>query len=218
MVKKFEKPNKKRKKNWDKNKSIDSEISSAGIMSVYEDGKSLNGLLKPGTLKSQGDRASTAPNTPSWSRHATQDSGVCFPPPNDQTHNTHLMPYPQQYDHSAPIDSRYSSYDEGTMGGSNSSPGSAYPSSTTSAGSMHMMYPNSTQPVSLGYSAPIHGLPTMQSQDDGMMSGMVLPSQGRPQVTTVYTAVTETEDRNWSATPASYMPAQAQTFATASFY
>ena len=203
---KYEKPNKKRKKNSDKSKSIDGDIPIK-----YED-RSSNGLLAPGTLRSQGERASTAPTTPNWSsRHGQQDSGVSFPI-HDQGHNPHMMGYSQSFEHAPPMERAYSSYDESTMNGANSSPDSAYNSSTTSAGSMHLSYPA----VSLAYSAPIHGVSTMECHNDGM-PGMMLPEHSRPQPTTVYTAITES-DRAWSTTPAAYMPAQPPTFTTPAFY
>lgn len=122
------------------------------------------------------------------------------------------MSYNQSFEHAPQMERAYSSYDESPINGANSSPDSAYPSSTTSAGSMHMSYPA----VSMGYSAPVHGIPTAQYQTEGL-PGMMMPDHSRPQVQQVYTAVTET-DRSWSATPASYMPAQPQPFATGYSY
>ncbi|KIW09369.1 hypothetical protein, variant [Verruconis gallopava] len=213
MVKKFERPNKKRKKTSDKSKGADTDST---IVNGDDDGKTPNGLLKPITLGSNGERDSTTPNTPSWRQHSTQDSGISFPRPNDQGHDQHIMSYSQQYDSTGQMDSRYSSFDGSPMDGSDSSPISGYPSGTSTGGG-HMMYSTSAQSVSMGYEAPIHSLSTMQNHDGAMMSGMMVPSHGRPQLTTVYNAVTESDDRSWQATPASYMP-QAQPFATPSFY
>jgi hypothetical protein len=216
MVKKFEKPNKKRKKNPTKKQSMNSDASGAELMSGYEGDKSPGGLLRPGTLKSQGERAISAPNTPAWSRHATQDSGICFQAPGEQTSTSHLLPYAQSFDHAPALDTRYSSYNEGNMDDPNSSPGSGYHSSTSPDGNLHMMYPQSSQP--LGYSTAMSGLSAMPGHGQNMMSSMVLSSQGRPQTTTVYNAMTETEDRSWSATPASYMTTQPPSFTTPTYY
>jgi hypothetical protein len=226
MVKKFERPNKRRKKSSAEKKegfkNSDGEMFNTAGFNGEEDVKP-NGLLKPETLRSTGHErgSTTVPNTPTWPRHSTQDSGVCFPHTADssaQPHAQHMMPYGQQYDPTAPpMNSRYSSFDENTIDGSNSSPISQYPSSATSTGSVHMMYSSSAAPVSLGYQTPMHSLP-MPNNGNEMIPEMILPSQGRPQMSAVFTAVTDGEDGRWSATPASYIPQQQQTFAATSFY
>lgn len=193
----------------------DVDSSGAMLLPGQDDGKSSNGLLKVETLRS----SATTPNTPTWTRHATQDSGVCFPHPHDpstQGQPQHILSYGQHYEASAPVDGRYSSFDESTIDGSNSSPMSQYPSSATSTSSIHMTYPSSSQACNVGYQAPMHGVP-MQSHGSEIYSDMILPSQGRPSIS-VCTAVTEPEDRGWSTTPASYLPPQQPTFTTPNFY
>jgi hypothetical protein len=186
------------------------------LLGVYDqDNKPQGGLLQPSLLRAQSERASSVPNTP-WPGHGTQESAsVSFPAMANPAQNSQVMFMPQ-YNYPSSIGARFS-FDE-NMDSSNSSPGSAYPSSSTSASSMHMTLSFQPPPVSMGFPTSCHGLPTIHGQDTMMMPGLVIPADVRPQVQEVYTAITETQDRAWSSTPATYMPSQPHIYPTAGFY
>jgi hypothetical protein len=214
VPKKFEDPNKKRRKTAAEKKGPPKNDDDASdYAQVSEDVKLQHELLDLDTLRSNEQRrpTTTAPNTPTWSRNTIHDGGVCFTHASDPLPAQQLVQYPHQYGSSIPTTSRYPSFDGSFIDGPNSSPMSQYPSSATSASSMHMVYPSSTEPVNLSYQASMHGLP-MQNHENEMMSEMILSSQDRPHVAQVFTAITESDDRGWSATPAAFIPPQHQGF------
>lgn len=197
--------------------SIDN-TNNAGLVTGWgHDGKSRS-LLEPATLRSQGDRASSAPTTPQWSRHAATDSGISFPPSSSQSHNPQMTSYAQPCDQSMTMNGRYSEYDGSGLVGADASPDSAYSHSTATSGSMHMTLSyEPTSQAGLTYAGPCRAIADMHSQDDNMMAGLGMSSHPQP-LTQVYATVTEPANRNWAATPASYMPSNPQTYTTTSFY
>lgn len=218
QVTKYEKPNKnhikKRKINLTKDAITDSQLSTITAVK-YDSSNTPNGLPKPGSPESHDARASTtAPNTPSWSHHPdSHDSGVDSSQ-QTQGHQTQMMHFSQAFEQPPAMASQYSLFDGNAMHSVHSSPESAYPSSTTSVRSMHMPYPHG---VSMAYSPSAQGMPIVHGQHDGT-PGMIYSRQTRPEDVQTFMAMTDNEERNWAATPATYIPPQPQHYAPLSYY
>jgi len=221
---------------WDSRLTQPSDITSEDVKPTSAK------MIKSQSLQDQ-QRHDSAPKIHAWTspleRHEGNSGNMCYaqpgvpsphvqlssqfsqpenPSPGLQTSNQHMMHFAPQYAQAQSVDSRYSSFDGSAIEASTPSPMTPYPNSATTAGSMQMMYSRSSQPIGLGFQPPAnvmhHGLPTPEHGQE-MMSEMMLPH--RPNMTAVYSAVTEGTGQQRAPTPA-YLPPQEQPFAPQPYY